>query len=49
MTTSKRSTERSAAAQAQELRQYGWMQSFVARYPGTSNSYALAVTTGFPA
>jgi methionine sulfoxide reductase catalytic subunit len=36
-------------AVAQQLRQYGWMQSFIERYPGTSNSYAPAVTTGFPA
>lgn len=36
-------------AVAHQLRQYGWMQSFIARYPGTSTSYAPAVTTGFPA
>jgi thiosulfate reductase cytochrome b subunit len=36
-------------ALAQQLRQYGWMQSFIERYPGTSNSYAHPVTTGFPA
>lgn len=36
-------------AVAQQLRQYGWMQSFIARYPGTSTSYVPAVTSGFPA
>lgn len=36
-------------AVAQQLRQYSWMQDFLARYPGTSTSYAPAVTTGFPA
>lgn len=36
-------------AVAQQLRQYSWMQDFLARYPGTSTSYASAVTTGFPA
>ncbi|MEW2481800.1 hypothetical protein AB0876_19615 [Mycobacterium sp. NPDC049093] len=34
---------------AQQLRHYGWMQDFLTRYPGTSTSYALSVTTGFPA
>ncbi|MGV0780492.1 molybdopterin-dependent oxidoreductase [Mycolicibacterium sp. XJ775] len=34
---------------AQQLRQYGWMQDFLTHYPGTSSSYAPAVTTGFPA
>ncbi|MGA5541338.1 molybdopterin-dependent oxidoreductase [Mycobacterium sp. NPDC051198] len=34
---------------AQQLRHYGWMQDFLTRYPGTSTSYAPAVTTGFPA
>jgi thiosulfate reductase cytochrome b subunit len=36
-------------AAAQQLRHYGWMQSFIERYPGTSTGYAPAVTTGFPA
>ncbi|MBU9766611.1 molybdopterin-dependent oxidoreductase [Mycobacterium sp. TNTM28] len=36
-------------AVAQQLRQYGWMQDFLTRYPGTSTSYAPAVTDGFPA
>ncbi|MED5815239.1 molybdopterin-dependent oxidoreductase [Mycolicibacterium sp. 050232] len=36
-------------ALAQQLRRYGWMQDFIARYPGTSTTYAPAVTTGFPA
>lgn len=36
-------------AVAQQLRQYSWMQDFLARYSGTSTSYAPAVTTGFPA
>ncbi|WP_142253907.1 molybdopterin-dependent oxidoreductase [Mycobacterium sp. NS-7484] len=36
-------------AVAQELREYGWMQDFIARYPGTSQTYAPAVTSGFPA
>ena len=34
---------------AHQLRRYGWMQAFIARYPGTSASYAPAVTSGFPA
>ncbi|MCB0950707.1 MAG: molybdopterin-dependent oxidoreductase [Mycobacterium sp.] len=34
---------------AQHLRQYDWMQNFISRYPGTSTSYAPAVTSGFPA
>lgn len=33
---------------AQQLRHYGRMQDFLTRYPGTSTSYPLAVTTGFP-
>lgn len=37
-----------AIALAQQLRQYGWMQSFIATYPGTSTSYAPAVDSGFP-
>ena len=36
-------------AVAQQLRQYEWVQSFIARYPGTSSTYAPAVTDGFPA
>ncbi len=36
-------------AVAQQLRRYGWMEDFIRRYPGTSTSYAPAVTTGFPA
>lgn len=38
-----------AVALAQQLRQYGWMQSFLQTYPGTSATYAPAVTSGFPA
>lgn len=34
---------------AQQLRDYSWMQAFIARYPGTSTSYAPAVSAGFPA
>lgn len=34
---------------ARQLRDYAWMQDFILRYPGTSTSYAPAVTTGFPA
>jgi DMSO/TMAO reductase YedYZ molybdopterin-dependent catalytic subunit/thiosulfate reductase cytochrome b subunit len=37
-----------AVALAQQLRQYGWMQSFIETYPGTSTSYAPAVDSGFP-
>lgn len=36
-------------AVAMQLRTYGWVQSFIAHYPGTSASYAQPVTTGFPA
>lgn len=36
-------------AVAQQLRQYGWMQDFLIRYPGTSTSFAPAVRSGFPA
>ncbi|MEW2482458.1 molybdopterin-dependent oxidoreductase [Mycobacterium sp. NPDC049093] len=36
-------------AVAQELREYGWMQDFITRYPGTSPSFASEVTSGFPA
>ncbi len=38
-----------AVAVAQQLREYGWMQGFITRYPGTSTRYAPAVTGGFPA
>ena len=38
-----------AVALAQQLRQYGWMQSFLDTYPGTSTTYAAPVTSGFPA
>lgn len=38
-----------AIALAQQLRQYGWMQSFIETYPGTSTAYAPPVTSGFPA
>ena len=34
---------------AQQLREYGWMQDFITRYPGTSSSFAPPVNTGFPA
>jgi len=37
-----------SVAVAQQLRRYGWMQDFIARYPGTSGSYAPAVDSGFP-
>lgn len=37
-----------AVAVAHQLRQYGWMQSFIERYPGTSTTFAPAVTSGFP-
>ncbi|BBX29441.1 molybdopterin-dependent oxidoreductase [Mycolicibacterium alvei] len=36
-------------AVAQQLREYGWMQDFIARYPGSSPSFAPAVNSGFPA
>ncbi|MGV9800180.1 molybdopterin-dependent oxidoreductase [Mycobacterium sp. NPDC003449] len=36
-------------AVAQQLRTYGWMQNFIAHYPGTSATFAPAVTDGFPA
>jgi len=35
-------------AAAQQLRQYGWMKSFIADYPGTSSSFAPEVDGGFP-
>lgn len=35
-------------AVCQQLRTYQWMQDFIAQYPGTSNSYAPAVESGFP-
>lgn len=38
-----------AIALGQQLRQYGWMQSFIETYPGTSTAYAPPVTSGFPA
>lgn len=38
-----------AIALAQQLRQYGWMQSFLDSHPGTSATYARPVTSGFPA
>ncbi len=38
-----------AVALAQQLRHYGWMQSFIAAYPGASTSFAPAVDSGFPA
>lgn len=34
---------------AQQLRRYGWMQDFIATYPGTSTRFAPAIRTGFPA
>ncbi len=36
-------------ALAQQLRHYGWVQSFIETYPGTSTTYASAVTGGLPA
>lgn len=36
-------------AVAQQLRQYDWMQNFIARYPGTSSTFAAPVRGGFPA
>ncbi|RAV17067.1 oxidoreductase [Mycolicibacterium sp. GF69] len=36
-------------AVAQQLRQYGWMQDFLTRYPGTSPTFAHPVESGFPA
>lgn len=33
---------------AQQLREYSWMQSFLERYPGTSDSYVPKVDGGFP-
>lgn len=38
-----------AVAIAQQLRHYGWMHNFIDTYPGTSRTYAPAVTGGFPA
>lgn len=35
-------------AVAQQLRQYGWMQDFINRFPGTSGDYVPAVESGFP-
>jgi hypothetical protein len=34
---------------ARQLREYGWIQSFLETYPGTSTTYAPPVTSGFPA
>ena len=34
---------------AQELRTFDWVQTFIARYPGTSATYATPVESGFPA
>lgn len=36
-------------ALAQQLRHYGWMQDFIATYPGTSTRVTPAIDTGFPA
>jgi thiosulfate reductase cytochrome b subunit len=36
-------------ALAQQLRHYDWMKNFIETYPGTSATYAPAVTSGFPA
>ncbi|WP_237158447.1 molybdopterin-dependent oxidoreductase [Mycolicibacterium fortuitum] len=36
-------------AVAQQLRQYDWMQNFIARYPGTSSTFVAPVRGGFPA
>lgn len=36
-------------AVARQLRQYGWMQEFIAHYPGTSTSYPPVGPAGFPA
>lgn len=36
-------------AVAQQLRQFGWMQDFFVRYPGTSSSFAPPIETGQPA
>lgn len=36
-------------ALAHQLRRYGWMQDFIAAHPGTSDSFASPVHTGFPA
>ncbi len=41
-----------AIALAQQLRQYGWMQNFIATYPGAGTdqtSFAPSVNSGFPA
>ncbi|MEO6794279.1 MAG: oxidoreductase, partial [Mycobacterium sp.] len=35
-------------ALAQQLRQYGWMQDFIAAYPGTSTRVTPVIATGFP-
>ena len=36
-------------ALAQELRHYEWMEDFIETYPGTAQTYAPAVASGFPA
>lgn len=38
-----------AVALAQQLRRYGWMQDFIATYPGTADSFATPLHSGFPA
>jgi DMSO/TMAO reductase YedYZ molybdopterin-dependent catalytic subunit/thiosulfate reductase cytochrome b subunit len=38
-----------AIALGQQLRQYGWMHSFLQAYPGTATTYAPPVGGGFPA
>jgi len=35
-------------AVAQQLRQYSWMQDFIARYPGSVGSYAPEIASGLP-
>ncbi len=37
-----------AVAIAQHLRQWEWVQEFIARFPGTSESFVPPVDTGFP-
>lgn len=37
-----------AVAIAQQLREYSWMQSFIADFPGTSSSYAPRSTEASP-
>jgi sulfoxide reductase catalytic subunit YedY len=38
-----------AIAAAQQLRQYDWVQTFIASYPGSSSTFAPRVDSGFPA